>query len=32
VQRISLPQYGLEWSKGDNAIQADYRMTHVSEK
>jgi hypothetical protein len=29
VQRISLPQYGLEWSDGQNAIQADYRMTHV---
>src|SRR5919201_816611 len=27
VQRISLPQYGLEWSAGQNAIQADYRMT-----
>ena len=29
VQRISLPQYGLEWSEGQNAIQADYRMTHA---
>ena len=32
TQRISLPQYGLEWSEGLNAIQADYRMTHVSQK
>ena len=32
AQRISLPQYGLEWSEGLNAIQADYRMTHVSQK
>ena len=29
AQRISLPQYGLEWSEGQNAIQADYRMTHA---
>jgi hypothetical protein len=28
-QRISLPQYGLEWAQGQNAIQADYRMTHT---
>ncbi len=29
VQRISLPQYDLEWAEGQNAIQADYRMTHA---
>lgn len=28
VQRIDLPQYELAWSDGQNAIQADYRMTH----
>ena len=29
VQRISLPQYDLEWAEGQNAIQADYRTTHA---
>jgi hypothetical protein len=33
AQRISLPQYDLEWSaEGRNAIQADYRMTYAVAK
>jgi hypothetical protein len=32
VQRIDLPKYDLAWSDGQNAIQADYRMTHAVER